>query len=685
MSENAMTKKPHRYSMNELHFPMREWHLLAPKLAGLVPQWLRKLGSSRLKFGSHALIVVMSLLLAYALRFDFVIPQEEFHRLWVGEVIALSTKMLVVYLLGTYVVWWRFAGIADLLDILAANFTGSVLFTTVTTAVAGRNFPRSIFLVDFLLCFLASAGARFAVRLYHESLVNSVSATQGNQGLLIYGAGIAGLNLVREIRSNPSLHYRIVGFLDDDAQKQGATLLGVQVLGRGRNAAQIVQRHKNTTQPIDQVVIAMPTASARQVSEALANARATGVPCKSIPGLGELIAGKVKVSQIREIAVENLLGRPPVYLEHDRIRKSVSGCSVLVTGAGGSIGSELCRQLAQFSPSCLVALDQAESELFKIEMEMKERGEAVPFRPVIGDIRNYARIEEILRKYKVTSIYHAAAYKHVPMMEDSLIEAVSNNVFGLYNMVQASVQNGVKSFVMISTDKAVNPTNIMGLTKRVAELVVSSMPTTGNVPCTRFVSVRFGNVLDSNGSVVPIFKAQIAAGGPVTVTHPEMRRYFMTIPEAVQLVLQASTMGQGGETFVLDMGAPVRILDLAKNMIRLSGHEPDVDIPIRFVGLRPGEKLFEELSTSSDQVLPTRHEKIMIFCGPTLEHETMRRWLAELRSASLQRNQCAVLSRMMDIVPEYQPSHRWRTFLTANTTTKPSAVNGNELKAAASA
>jgi FlaA1/EpsC-like NDP-sugar epimerase len=679
-----MTKKALRISMNELHFTMRAWHLLAPRLAGLVPQRLHKLGTSRrvtLKFASHALIVVMSLLLAFALRFDFVIPQEDLHRLWVGEVIALATKMLVVYLLGTYVVWWRFAGIADLLDILAANFTGSILFTMVTTAVAGRNFPRSIFLIDFLLCFLASAGARFAVRLYHESLVNSVSVTRGHQGLLIYGAGIAGLNLVREIRSNPSLHYRIVGFLDDDAQKQGATLLGVHVLGRGRNAAQIVQRYKNTTQPIDQVVIAMPTASGRQLSEALANARATGVPCKTIPGLGELIAGKVKVSQIREIAVENLLGRPPVYLEHDRIRQSVSGCSVLVTGAGGSIGSELCRQLAQFSPSCLVALDQAESELFKIEMEMKERGELIPFYAVIGDIRNYARIEEILREYKVTSIYHAAAYKHVPMMEDSLIEAVSNNVFGLYNMVQASVQNGVKSFVMISTDKAVNPTNIMGLTKRVAELVVSSMPTTGHFPCTRFVSVRFGNVLDSNGSVVPIFKAQIAAGGPVTVTHPEMRRYFMTIPEAVQLVLQASTMGQGGETFVLDMGEPVRILDLAKNMIRLSGHEPDVDIPIRFVGLRPGEKLFEELSTSSDQVLPTRHEKIMIFCGSTLEHETMRRWLVELRSACLQRNQCVVLARMMGIVPEYQPSHHWRTLLNAHTT-KPSPVNGNEIKAA---
>jgi FlaA1/EpsC-like NDP-sugar epimerase len=331
----------------------------------------------------------------------------------------------------------------------------------------------------------------------------------------------------------------------------------------------------------------------------------------------------------------------------------------MVTGAGGSIGSELCRQLLQFRPKCLVALDQAESDLFRLEMELNETSDSVQVCPVIGDIRNYERINEVILRHGVTSIYHAAAYKHVPMMENNLIEAATNNVLGLYNVVQAAFRNGVSSFVMISSDKAVNPANVMGLTKRVAELIVSSMPASRPGCSTRFVSVRFGNVLGSNGSVVPIFKAQIAAGGPVTITHPEMRRYFMTIPEAVQLVLQASTMGKGSEIFVLDMGEPVRILDLARNMIRLSGHEPDVDIPIRFIGLRPGEKLFEELSTASDQTRPTCHEKIMIFSGQSLQYGFVQHWISELRVLLAQRNEAPVLAHMRGIVPEYQPGKKW--------------------------
>jgi FlaA1/EpsC-like NDP-sugar epimerase len=317
----------------------------------------------------------------------------------------------------------------------------------------------------------------------------------------------------------------------------------------------------------------------------------------------------------------------------------------------------------QFQPKRLVALDQAESDLFKIELELTKSPSQIEVCPVIGDIRDYERMEEVIRQYGVTSVYHAAAYKHVPMMEHNLTEAVTNNVIGLDNMVQAAYRNGVSSFVMISSDKAVNPTNIMGLTKRVTELIVSSMPHEGMGAATRFVSVRFGNVLGSNGSVVPIFKAQIASGGPVTITHPEMRRYFMTIPEAVQLVLQASTMGKGSEIFVLDMGEPVRILELARNMIKLSGHEPDIDIPIRFVGLRPGEKLFEELCTASDQVQPTRHEKITIFCGSTPAEDSMSQWVAELRALLAQRDETGVLAHMKKIVPEYEPSGEWREAL----------------------
>jgi FlaA1/EpsC-like NDP-sugar epimerase len=641
--------------------------LVAAGLASLAPRELQRFFMAhRLAFIRlwQTLVIGSSLVAAYLLRFDLVIPDTENQRLRYSLAIALVAKTAIFYLFGIERGWWRFAGIADLARIAVANAVGSLVFTVATRILIGPQFPRSVYVIDFLLCFVVSAGARFSIRLYNEVVVREASSSKDlSKGLLIYGAGAAGLNLVREIRSNPHLKYRIVGFLDDDAHKRNTSLLGVPVLGCGRDAARIVDRYRIQSTSVDEIVIAMPSASGRQISEALANCRATGVACKTIPSVGEMLAGKVRLSQIREVSVEDLLGRAPVHLEHDRIRDSVAGLSVMVTGAAGSIGSELCRQLVRFQPKCLVALDQAESDLFKLEMELVGSSGSVEICPVMGDVRNYERIEEVIRQYGINSIYHAAAYKHVPMMENNLVEAVNNNVIGVYNVVQAASHNGVRSFVMISSDKAVNPTNVMGLTKRVAELVVSSRPIFHHISATRFVSVRFGNVLGSNGSVVPIFRAQIASGGPVTITHPDMRRYFMTIPEAVQLVLQASTMGKGSEVFVLDMGEPVRILDLARNMIRLSGHEPDVDIPIRFVGLRPGEKLFEELSTASDQVRPTCHEKIMIFCGPNLQYVAMQHWITELQELLAQRNDMGVLMHMMQIVPEYQPSGKWSTLL----------------------
>ncbi len=607
--------------------------------------------------------IAFSLAAAFLLRFDFSVPNSEFPRFWFGLALALAVKLLVFYFFGVERGWWRFAGIADLFRILLSNLVGSLLFTLASMIIMGSRFPRSVYFIDFVLCFLAASGARFSVRLYHEMVVGELASKSRGNGLLIYGAGVAGLTLAREIRSNPSLKYHLVGFLDDDSQKRDASLTGVPVLGCGRDAGRIVDRYRHSSTSVDEIVIAMPSASGRQVSEALANCRASGVPCKTIPSLGELLAGRVRVSQIRGISVEDLLGRESVRLEKERIRKAIAGRSIMVTGAGGSIGSELCRQLAQFQPKNIIAFDQAESELFKIEIELTANFPSLRVSPVIGDIRNYARVEEVVQQYAVDCIYHAAAYKHVPMMEDHLIEAVNNNVIGLYNVAQAAFDNGVSSFVMISSDKAVNPTNIMGLTKRIAELVVSSMPTSGQDGSTRFVSVRFGNVLESNGSVVPLFKAQIASGGPVTVTHPEMRRYFMTLPEAVQLVLQASIMGQRSEIFVLDMGEPVRIMDLARNMIRLSGHEPEVDIPIRFIGLRPGEKLFEELSAASDQMRATCHEKIMIFCGPRLERKSMEQWIARLRKLLAQKDEVEILLHIKEIVPEYQPGGKWRSIL----------------------
>jgi len=614
-----------------------------------------------------ASVIGFSLVWAFLLRFDFIIPGEEVRHLKIGVAIALIAKMAVFDFFGVHRSWWRFTGSTDVLKLFGANAGGSLLFIVATIAVVGKNFPRSVYLIDFLLCVLISCGSRLSVRLYYESILPKMSSAKETKGLLIYGAGAAGLNLVREIRATPSLRYHIVGFLDDDQGKQNATLLGIQVLGRGRDAARIVEKYRHRSKRVDEIVIALPSASGRQISEALANCRASGVPCKTIPSFGELLSGRVRLSQIREVAVENLLQREPVDLQLERIRESIAGRAVMVTGAGGSIGSELCRQLVRFQPKCLVALDQAESDLFKIEMELTEGTHGcAAVCPVIGDIRNQARLETVVQQYGVTSIYHAAAYKHVPMMENNLLEAVSTNVLGLHNLVQVAVRNAVMSFVMISSDKAVNPTNIMGLTKRVAELIVSSMPIPKQGVGTRFVSVRFGNVLGSNGSVVPIFRAQIAAGGPITVTHPDMKRYFMTIPEAVQLVLQAAIMGQGSEIFVLDMGEPVRILDLARNMIRLSGHEPDVEIPIRIVGMRPGEKLYEELSVATDKVRPTYHEKIMVFCGSTLEREAVDQWVAELRKLTAERNDASVLSHMTEIVPEYRPSDKWRMALNVN-------------------
>jgi FlaA1/EpsC-like NDP-sugar epimerase len=608
-------------------------------------------------------VIAISLVASFFVRFDFVFPHDEVRHLLFGLLIVVAVKMIVFNVVGIEHGWWRFSGISDLVKLLIANVAGSLAFTAATVCLIGPHFPRSVYLIDFLLCFLATAGARFGVRLYHEMVMHEVASKTTQKGLLIYGAGVAGLNLVREIRSTTALNYRIIGFIDDNPHKLNVSLMGVSVLGCGGDVTRIVERHRRRSHTIDEIVIAMPSASGKQMSEALANCRASGVPCKTIPNLAELLAGKVRVSEIREISVENLLGREPVQLEHERIHDSIAGRSILVTGAGGSIGSELCRQLIRFEPKCLVALDQAESDLFKIEMELQEMSSSVKVWPVIGDIRDYARMEEIIREYGVTSVYHAAAYKHVPMMEHNVIEAVTNNVIGLDNMVNAAYRNGVNSFVMISSDKAVNPTNVMGLTKRVTELIVQSMPDSTGDTGTKFVSVRFGNVLGSNGSVVPIFKQQIARGGPVTITHPDMRRYFMTIPEAVQLVLQASVMGKGSEIFVLDMGEPVRILDLARNMIRLSGHEPDVDIAISVTGLRPGEKLCEELSTESDETRPTYHEKIMVFCGCPIQREFIDRWMSDLRLLLSRRDEVRVLSHMAEIVPEYQPSGKWQAAL----------------------
>ncbi len=607
----------------------------------------------------HLVLIALSLELAFLLRFDFSMPPAGIALFYESLWVALPVKMVVFLLARLQRRWsWRFADIVDLYWLFLVNTIASLGFASFTVLLVRRDFPWSVFCIDFLLCFLLTAGARFSVRLYNEGRVNG-RAKNGGKSMLIYGAGEAGTMLIREIRANPRLRYKVVGFLDDDPHKLGVHLLGVPVLGTGADAARVVERHKTAESRIEEIIIATPSATGKQMRQVLANCRAAGVPCKTMPSLGELLEEKVLVPQIRNVSVNDLLGRAPIQLNEDRIRSHIAGRSVLVTGAAGSIGSELCRQVAGFEPRKLIALDQAESDLFRIDLELRGKYPRLELVSEIGDIRDACRVEKVIQRHAVDSILHAAAYKHVPVMELHVPEAAKNNVLGTWNLVQAAVRNRVSHFLMISTDKAVNPTSVMGVTKRVAELIVSAMAANGTAQGTKFVSVRFGNVLGSNGSVVPIFQAQIAAGGPVTVTHPEARRYFMTVREAVQLVLQASTMGKGSEIFVLDMGEPIRIADLARNMISLSGLIPDEDVAIEYIGLRPGEKIYEELTTKGENILPTYHDKIKIFEGPRVSPRFIEAWIIGLEELLERSDEAGLIAHLKRLVPEYQPNGMW--------------------------
>ena len=604
---------------------------------------------------AHIGTIAAALLSSFLLRFDFIVRGRDLQLLYIAIAVAIPIKLLLFHLARLDRGWWLYVSIADVLRLAVVNAIGSALLATAMLATVS-DFPRSILLLDFLLCFLFTCGIRLTVRMYREAVVGDLGGTPRTR-VLVYGAGSAGIGLVREIRSNPSLAYEVAGFLDDDLRKANAILGGVRVLGTGRQLARILDSHRS--RPISEVIIAMPSASGRQMREAISACRAANLACRTLPGFGELLNGRFLSSQIRQISVDDLLGREPVSLDYDRIRDHIQRRCVLVTGAAGSIGSELCRQVAAFEPSKLVILDQAESELFKVEQQLRSTYPALVLSLEIADIRDDNRVEEVFRTHTIDSVMHAAAYKHVHLMESHVLEAVRNNVIGTWNVSQAAYNHNVHDFLMISSDKAVNPSNVMGATKRAAELVVAATPPRDRRSGTRFVSVRFGNVLGSNGSVVPIFQTQIAAGGPVTVTHPDVRRYFMTIREAVQLVLQASTMGHGSEVFVLDMGEPIRIVDLARNMIRLAGLVPEEDIEIRYTGLRPGEKLYEEVALRGENTASTFHEKIQIFQGPEVNRTQVLEWLTEVRALLQKRNASAVVAHLNALVPEYTPSTLW--------------------------
>ncbi|MEZ5365653.1 MAG: nucleoside-diphosphate sugar epimerase/dehydratase [Bryobacterales bacterium] len=597
----------------------------------------------------NALLIVTSFVAAFLLRFDFDIPTAERGQLLEGLLILLPLKMIVFCSFGLARGWWRYVGMADVPRLVYANLTASGMFAILAMVAFHGSFPRSILFVDFLLCLLGTMGSRLAVRLYREAVVVDMKGPV-RQKLLVYGAGEAGIRLVRESRKNPAMMGEVVGFLDDDPAKVHAVIAGVPVLGRGRDATMVLSDLETLGKTPDKTVIAMPSASNRQMQEAVANCRKTGLPCQTVPGLNELLSGRFEKTQLRDISIEDLLGREAVQIEEKRVAEGLQGRIVLVTGAAGSIGSELSRQVARFRPRKLVLLDQAESALFAIENELRKAHEDLEIHPELADIRERVRLDEVFEKHGIEIVFHAAAYKHVPMMERCPLEAVRNNIFGTYNVARAAQQAGVTTFTAISSDKAVNPSSVMGATKRVMELLLATMPPTA----TKFVSVRFGNVLGSNGSVIPVFRQQIAARGPVTITHPEMRRFFMTIREAVQLVLVASTLGRGEEIFVLDMGDPIKVLDLAKTMIRLSGIANEDQIELRFIGMRPGEKLCEALTSEREMLEPTAHSKINVVHGPRADRSQVTRELETIRKALEVRDLEGVLDAIHRLVPEYE-------------------------------
>ena len=553
--------------------------------------------------------------------------------------LIVIVRLTTFYLFGLYNRLWRYASINELVAIITAVTASSVVITTVMYW-SGSGIPRSIYIMAWLFDIALIGGSRLGVRvLYH---IRQRQASR-SVNVLIIGAGDAGAMIAREIQQRVGDDKKVIGFIDDDASKHNQMLYGTKVLGTRNDIVQIV-----STSQVQEIIIAMPSIGGRLLRQIMKECKKTNCAIKVVPGLYELIDGKASVDQLRNVDLEDLLRREPVRLDLDEIANYLTGKRVLVTGAGGSVGSELCRQIARLRPMQLVLLGKGENSIYEIDRELRGRYPTLPIKPVIADIRDANRINNVFNTYKPEVVFHAAAHKHVPLMEMQPEEAVNNNVFGTKVVAEAAERHGTATFVMISTDKAVNPTSIMGATKRLAELVVNNISKNSK---TKFIAVRFGNVLGSRGSVIPLFRQQIAAGGPVTVTHPDMTRYFMTIPEAAQLVLQVGAIAQGGEVFVLDMGEPVRILDLAHDLIELSGFTPETDIPIVFTGIRPGEKLFEELLTAEEGTLASKHEKIFVANLRPISKDRLNRGLEKLKKLSEVQDVVAVLE---ELVPYYR-------------------------------
>lgn len=611
--------------------------------------------------------IVLAQMLAYNFRFEFALPLKELNNLIIGILLLVPFKIIVFYFFGLYRGMWRYTGLNDLQNLIRANLISSlIIFSVLLLFNRFEGLSRSVFLMDGVLCFLFTAGFRIVIRIHFSNKNTDIKTTfrkiaglryglAKGENTLLLGAGSAGEALIREIENNPALGIHPVGFLDDDAGKKGLSLHGVPVLGDIDKLMDIITKYQ-----VKQVFLTMPSASAQEIRRIVKRCEETGLPYKTLPGIGNLIDGSISVKDLRDVNYEDLLGRPPVELDDTAISQYIRGKTILVTGGGGSIGSELCRQIIKYHPVMLIILDISEFNLFSIEAELKGNDFGVEILGLLGRVHDKTFLERVFQDYQPTIVFHAAAYKHVPLVERFPWEGVLNNIVGSKILIEASVANKVDRFVVVSTDKAVRPTNVMGATKRVTELLARSMNGNG----TKFMAVRFGNVVGSSGSVVPFFRNQIRAGGPVTVTHPEATRYFMTIPEASKLILQAGAIGEGGEIFVLEMGTPVRIMQMAEDLIRLSGKEPYQEIDIVVTGLREGEKIYEELITYDEGIVATKHQKIMVLRpsqngnghdGIDFFTRKLPEKIDQLTEAAYSCDAKKIKAILKEIVPEYMP------------------------------
>ena len=584
-----------------------------------------------------------SWLLAYLLRFNFDLSEPYTGLMFVDLAWIVPVQALVAWRVGMYRGLWRYASITDLRRILVTAVVGAMAVGAIVTLLQRGYVPRSVLILYPILLAGIMSGSRFAYRAWREGRLAKL-ATEGSRRVLLLGAGTAGASVLKSLGRSPE--WTFVGVLDDSPEHHGRDIDGVKVLGSLDLLGEIAAR-----EGVEQAIIAMPGANHSARRRAMELCGRAGIRAMTVPSYEELVSGRSSYSQVRPVELDDLLGRDPVALDSSGLRQWLAGQTAMVTGAGGSIGREICRQIARFTPARLVFFEANELALYQVEQEFRERFPGVPIACVIGDVKDAGRLAQAMRAFRPLALFHAAAYKHVPIAEQGNgWEAVRNNALGTWRVAQAAIAHGVEKLVFVSTDKAVNPTNVMGATKRLAELLCQSLA----AERTRIVSVRFGNVLGSTGSVVPKFREQIERGGPVTVTHPEVTRYFMSIPEAAQLVLQAGLMGQGGEIFVLDMGEPVKIVDLARDMIRLSGLAED-SVKVVFSGMRPGEKLYEELLADNEHTLSTAHPKVRAMRALAAPDPAWVREVLAWLEAPPPPDDAALKAQLARLVPEYRP------------------------------